>query len=252
MQGGLIGGRFGYQILSHMTRDKVAEFTGPDPYENRSNLESLFGADIWTLLHGKSVLDFGCARGSDAIEAARHGALSVVGTDDRLRLLDIARIRARQAGVESNCTFAERASEPVDVILSIDRFDHHDDPAQVLSEMRRLLKPHGRIMISFGPPWLHPYGGHIFSVFPWAHLIFSEAALIRWRADFKFDGATAFREVEGGLNQMTVRHFERLVAECGMCVETFELKPIKKLALLHHRMTREWLTSVIQCTLVHR
>jgi hypothetical protein len=55
-------------------------------------------------------------------------------------------------------------------------------------------------------------GGHLFSVFPWAHLIFSEQALIRWRSDFKSDGATRFSEVAGGLNQMTIRRFERLIA----------------------------------------
>ena len=38
---------------------------------------------------------------------------------------------------------------------------------------------------SFGPPWYHPLGGHIFSVFPWAHLVFSEKVLLRWRKKFR-------------------------------------------------------------------
>ncbi len=51
--------------------------------------------------------------------------------------------------------------------------------------MNTLLQPAGEVLVSFGPTWYHPLGGHLFSVFPWAHLIFSEKALIRWRSTFK-------------------------------------------------------------------
>ncbi len=70
--------------------------------------------------------------------------------------------------------------------------------------MASLLKPSGFALVEFGYTWFHPYGGHLFSVFPWAHLIFTEKSLIRWRSDFKTDGATRFQEVAGGLNQMTI------------------------------------------------
>ncbi len=63
--------------------------------------------------------------------------------------------------------------------------------------MDAMLKPGGRLYASFGPTWFHPYGGHLFSVFPHAHLIFTERSLIRWRSDFKSDGATRFHEVAG-------------------------------------------------------
>jgi hypothetical protein len=59
--------------------------------------------------------------------------------------------------------------------------------------MRRMIKPDGCVIAAFGPTWFHPLGGHLFSVFPWAHLIFTERALIRWRSDFKTDGATRFQ-----------------------------------------------------------
>ena len=78
--------------------------------------------------------------------------------------------------------------------------------------MDQHLQPGGEVLVSFGPTWYHPLGGHLFSVFPWAHLIFSEKALISWRSAFKTDGATRFSEVAGGLNQMTIAKFEALVA----------------------------------------
>jgi hypothetical protein len=106
--------------------------------------------------------------------------------------------------------------------------------------------------VSFGPTWLHPLGGHLFSVFPWAHLIFSEKALIRWRSTFKTDGATRFSEVAGGLNQMTIAKFEDLVANSPLQFAGFELVPIKKLRPFHNRLTREFTTAIVRCRLVKR
>jgi len=85
-------------------------------------------------------------------------------------------------------------------------------------------------------------GGHLFSVFPWAHLLFSERALIRWRSDFKTDGATRFSEVAGGLNQMTMSPLRMSWMECV---------PIRKLHRLHNYLTREFTTSIVGCELQH-
>jgi hypothetical protein len=118
--------------------------------------------------------------------------------------------------------------------------------------MDTLLKPEGEVAASFGPTWHHPLGGHLFSVFPWAHLIFSEEALIRWRSGFKTDGATRFGEVAGGLNQITIRRFERIVKESPFQFASLELVPIRKLRWLHNRFTREFATAVVRCRLVKR
>ena len=78
-------------------------------------------------------------------------------------------------------TFGTSTNELADVIVSVDAFGAFSDPAEVLRVMDRLLKPSGEVFISFGPTWYHPLGGHLFSVFPWAHLLFAEEALIEWR-----------------------------------------------------------------------
>ena len=105
------------------------------------------------------------------------------------------------------------------------------------------------MLASFGPTWLHPLGGHLFSVFPWAHLIFTEQALIRWRSDFKSDGATKFSEVEGGLNQMTIRRFEKFVDESPLRFVYLNTVPIKGIRLLKHRVFREFGSSIVCCKL---
>jgi len=128
-------------------------------------------------------------------------------------------------------------------------FEHFGDPTAALAEMRRLVRTSGRILIAFGPPWLHPLGGHLFSVFPWSHLIFTESALCRWRRDFKDDGAQRFHEVDGGLNKMTVRRFERLVERTGFQIDALEAIPIRPLRWAANRVTREFTTSFVRCAL---
>jgi len=52
---------------------------------------------------------------------------------------------------------------------------------------------------------------------------------MRWRSEFKTDGATRFQEVAGGLNQMTIHKFEGLVADSPFRIATMELVPIRRL-----------------------
>jgi SAM-dependent methyltransferase len=160
-----------------------------------------------------------------------------------------ARARAAAAGVADRCTFASGTTERADVIVSIDSFEHFADPADILRTMHDLLVPGGRVLASFGPTWYHPLGGHLFSVFPWAHLVLSEAALIRWRNDVRSDGATRFGEVAGGLNQMTIRRFVSTVGASPLTLERLECVPINKLRHLHSRLTREWTTAIVRATL---
>jgi hypothetical protein len=89
-------------------------------------------------------------------------------------------------------------------------------------------------------------------VFPWAHLLFSERTLIRWRSDFKSDGATRFAEVAGGLNQMTVGAFQNLLERSAFDVKRFDAVPIKRFRYLANPVTREFLTSIVQCELAPR
>jgi SAM-dependent methyltransferase len=117
----------------------------------------------------------------------------------------------------------------VEVIVSLDSFEHFAEPGDVLQTMYSLLEPGGCVFVSFGPTWYQPLGGHLFSVFPWAHIVLEEDALIRWRAQFQTDGAMKFGEVEGGLNQITIRRFGEILRTSPFIVEELELVPIRRL-----------------------
>lgn len=252
---GIIGGRLGYRLLHRIAPEGGSKYCAngvPEIYQGRSKLEVLFGPQLWEYLADKVVIDFGCGYGGEVIDIAQHGARKAMGLDLREHVLAEARRRAEAQGVADRCIFTTAIDEKADVIMSVDAFEHFSDPVDILRIMRGLIKEDGHAIVSFGPTWYHPIGGHSFSVFPWAHLIFTEPALLRWHREFKGDGATRFQEVEGGLNQMTIRGFERIVAASDFEFESFEAVPIRQLRPLHNRITREFCSSIVRCRLKPR
>jgi SAM-dependent methyltransferase len=217
-----------------------------------TKFQAQFGPAALAELSGKSVVDFGCGEGAAAIELALAGCTRVTGLDIIEQRLMIARERAAQLGVSDRVTFATELAQPADVVLSMDAFEHFSDPAAILTRISELLRPGGYALVSFGPTWYHPLGGHLFSVFPWAHLVFTERVLMRWRSDFKVDGATRFSEVEGGLNQMTIARWLKLVAASPLRIAQLELVPIRGLRRAHSRWTREFTTSLVKARLVKK
>ena len=248
---GVIGGNLGVYLLNTASRNGTVGY--PEKafaYEGRSKLEVLMGPGVWDRVRDKTVLDFGCGGGTEAAEMVEHGAHRVIGVDIDDASLERARHQAVQRGVDDRTVFARSTNEPVDVIVSLDAFEHFQDPAAILRIMAGLLRRGGEVLVSFGPIWLHPLGGHFYSVFPWAHLIFAESALVRWRSLHKTDGLRSIAET--GLNRMTIRRFCRIVERSPLRFGSFEPVPIRPLRRFHNRLTREFTTSTVQCTLIHR
>ena len=103
---------------------------------------------------------------------AGRGAKLVIGIDIREDVLQAARQKALSAGVQDTCLFVSSTNEIADIVVSLDAFEHFADPMEILRIMNALLQPTGEILVSFGPTWYHPMGGHLFSIFPWAHLLY--------------------------------------------------------------------------------
>jgi SAM-dependent methyltransferase len=247
---GFIGGALGYRLLKTIAPGGSGTHSmDGSVYANRSKLRTLLGDALLSETRDATVIDFGCGIGTEAVELAKAGARRVIGVDIQEHLLAEAREHARSQGVADRVRFATTAEEPADVIVSLDSFEHFEDPAGILRIMHGLLRPGGQVIASFGPTWYHPLGGHLFSVFPFAHLIFTERALIRWRSDFKTDGATRFSEVAGGLNRMTISRFERLVRESPFEMVALEAVPIRRLAWAAGRLTREVTTAIVRVRL---
>jgi 2-polyprenyl-3-methyl-5-hydroxy-6-metoxy-1,4-benzoquinol methylase len=246
-----IGGRVGTQLLTRIAgKDDFGPLTGA-AYHNRSKLEVLLGNGFFEQIHGRTVIDFGCGRGQETVEMARRGAAHVVGVDIRPVFLEEGRARAAAAGVADRCTFARTPDRTADIVVSLDSFEHFDDPAAILRVMDACLVPGGEVIAVFGPTWYHPYGGHLFSVFPWAHLVFTEKALLDWRKTLR-PTQTARTITECGLNKLTISRFEQIVNESPFRFAEFEARPIRAMRRLSTPLTREFCTSVVRCKLVRK
>lgn len=245
----ILGGEIAYQLLKRIAPASQYPPNAVDPSEADTKLERYFGRDFFPSIQDKIVIDFGCGRGGPAIEMAKRGAKQVIGLDIQERLLETCRAKAIAQSVSDRCVFSTQTDTLADILISKDAFEHFADPAAILVTMASLIKPNGYVLAAFGPTWLHPYGGHLFSVFPWSHLIFSEQAQIRWRADFKHDGATRFSEVAGGLNQLTIAQFEQWVHHSPFQIQWLETLPIRGIQLFNHRLLREFGSSIVRCKL---
>lgn len=252
---GFLGTTLAYRFLKHFYPGGTGvPMPQDDPFKTRgvSKLATYFGPDVFEKLRDKVVIDFGCGVGDNALELAEHGCRHVIGLDIQEERLAAGRAKAAEMGLSDRVQFVARTDKKADVILTTDAFEHFEDPAEMLRIMRSLLRDDGHILVEFGCTWYHPLGGHLFSVFPWAHLIFTERVLIRWRSDFKTDGATRFHEVAGGLNQMNIKRWEKIIARSDFRFDEYTLVPIRaaKRLHLHNRLTRELFTSIIRARLV--
>jgi SAM-dependent methyltransferase len=235
-----------YELLRVIRPSGESRLTGT-AYLNKKKLDVLLG-DLLEDITGQVVIDFGCGEGYEAIELAVRGAARVIGVDINDEYLERARRHARATGVSDRVEFVRETREPADVIISLDSFEHFAHPPAILRQVYGSLRPGGALIASFGPTWYHPYGGHLFSVFPWAHLVLSERALIRWRSDHRDDGKQSFEEA--GLNRMTIKRFRAIVAESDFHIDRLELVPIRSVRTFHNRFTQEFFTSIVRCKLL--
>lgn len=212
--------------------------------------------DLIKNLPGKSLLDFGCGGGRLTVPLAQLGAERVWGVDIIERFLADGRRRAEEAGVSDRVRFFTELDEShnatFDYVLSHNSMEHFGNPAAILAEMKRFVKPNGRILITFAPPWYAPYGSHMhnFTRLPWVNILFSEKTVMSVRSRFRDDGAMRYEDVPGGLNRMSVAKFERLLDEAGLNTEMKLLECVRGMNFLSSLpLLRELFTNRISASL---
>ena len=171
--------------------------------------------DFRDIIQGQRILDYGCGDGFQSIAMAKCGATEVLGVDIQAARLGHAR---RMAEGLTNVSFATTIPDGrFDMAVSLNAFEHFPNPAQNLAELSTAVRPGGRILITFGPPWMAPYGSHthFFTRCPWVNLLFSERTVHRVRALYRTDDLMTYAP---DLNKMTVARFERLIQRSGLLV----------------------------------
>lgn len=102
------------------------------------------------------VLDVGCGTGNAALAAAAHGA-RVTGVDPAPRLVEVARGRAAEAGVDLAFDVGEAAALPYavgafDAVLSVFGVIFAPDARAAIADLVRVTRPGGRIVVTSWRP----------------------------------------------------------------------------------------------------
>jgi SAM-dependent methyltransferase len=195
-------------------------------YFDRGEVEN---ARFWSRLGGRPdfrdahVVDVGCGHGSLCVDIAQSGARQVIGLD-----LDIRRIQFAQENLELNFSqlvgtveyrtqdLREAPEMAVDYFVSKDTLEHITGLDEVLEEMRRRLRPGGRVYAGFGPLWNSPFGDHGRGglVLPWAHTMVAERTLVEWRNRFHAPAVESIQEL--GLNGLSLAQYLQIFRSSGM------------------------------------
>lgn len=204
--------------------------------DNALNLLTRIYPRFSALVSGKRVVDFGCGTGYQSIALVKKHDCSVVGVDTNQQTLSKAIENAKYHNVSSQkLSFVENISADMlnsfDVVISQNSFEHFANPEKVLDEMGSLLNDSGIILLTFGPPWLAPYGSHMhfFCKVPWINVIFHEEVVMKARSHFRSDGAKRYEDVESGLNKMTIAKFESIVSSCNLKVTDRQYECVKEM-----------------------
>ncbi len=212
------------------------------------------------MFRDKVVLDVGCGAGGKTMYYASQGVAKIVGMDIVSHYQEEAEALARQLGYADRFTFvagdaAQTGFEAnsFDTIIMNDAMEHVDRPDLVLAEVRRILKPGGRLYVNF-PPYYHPFGAHLSDLIaiPWVHMFFSEDTLVAAykelcktvpdgdnRIAFRISKNAQGKEYFSYINHMTIKRFDGLRAQAGLKHAYYRevplrgfLKPFAKLPLL--------------------
>ncbi|MET8981155.1 class I SAM-dependent methyltransferase [Streptomyces sp. NPDC004539] len=120
-------------------------------------------------VRGRDVLDLGCGAGHLLAELLARGAATAMGVDGSASLLSAASARLgdravlRRHDLEEPLSFLD--DETWDLVVMALVHHHIEARGQLLAEIRRVLRPGGRLLVSTTHPtadWLY-FGGSYFS-----------------------------------------------------------------------------------------
>lgn len=252
--------RIGEMLLGALSRDpsrieQSSSLAHHQPGHELSRLRLAF-PDLSSLVREKRVVDFGCGAGLQAVALALEEQCEVIGIDCNAKALASANSNAEKYSVCDRVRFEQTPSLDLlsncDVVISQDAMEHYPSPETTLQEMSALLKPGGKVLLTFGPPWWAPYGAHMhfFTKVPWVNLLFSEPTVMSVRSKYRSDGAKRYEEVESGLNRMSIGKFEKLTKRSGLTVERLDYRVIKNQNWLKSfPLIRELLINDVVCIL---
>ena len=199
---------------------------------------------------GQVVLDVGSGLGGRAPYFVEHGASQVYCIDINTSELDAGRqfVQDSYPTAAPSITYLHpndvTASNFGDIALLVDCFEHLQDPAAVLAQTNRWLRPGGRIWIgSIG--WYHHAATHCanYIPIPWSQVFFSERAIISTIQRITHDPAyipSVWDELDGldrwdkvatlkdrpgePLNMLSLRQIRRILRHTDLVLEEYKVR----------------------------
>jgi SAM-dependent methyltransferase len=110
------------------------------------------------LMPGSTLLDLACGRGGYGLLIAQQTGASLVGVDFSAQALAEAREQAARMGMSAasfrvgELTATGLPPACVEAVLCTDAIQFADDPAGAYAEIRRILKPGGRVVLTCWEP----------------------------------------------------------------------------------------------------
>jgi SAM-dependent methyltransferase len=107
---------------------------------------------------GSTLVDLGCGRGAYGLLIARETGMSLIGVDFSAQALTEAREQAARMGVStasfhlSELTATGLPDASAESVLCMDAIQFPDKPSGAYDEIRRILKPGGRVALTCWEP----------------------------------------------------------------------------------------------------
>ncbi len=169
-------------------------------------------AQDWGLGEAKAVLDVGCGVGhwGQRIIALCHAEASLIGLDAEAQWMDEARQRAKARGIDAAYQVANAETLPFDdasfdLVTCQTVLMHVADPAAVIAEMVRVLRPGGRLLAA--EP--NNFGSSAARTRQRPHIPWSEAVQLLELEQMCFTGKKALGEGDSSIGEILPWYFSQ-------------------------------------------
>lgn len=195
-------------------------------------------------LKDKVVLDAGCGLGGRTAYYSEKGAKSIIGIDMDENHIKYAKEFADFKKIH-NTTFLVAnfidiplESNQFDVIILNDVLEHIriDYIERALPELRRVLKPGGKLFLEF-PPWTSPFAAHLYDQIsiPWCQFLFREKTMLKYIENKKSGtrmGNLSSIEHFKELNRLNKKPFIKMMKRLNFVEIHFQQRIIKNMNFL--------------------